>query len=180
MDTSRKNYPPRYFYQEQPVDVAMVQSLNALNQNLLRYASKRGSSMYIVTTSGVVAQTVTTASGARQFLATLSFTGCAMGRYLDVSMLVSVSAAARFRYWIGIFPPDETYISTTAELQAEQNYVDRIASGAVDNTLPMWITVRVPGEFQIGDIVSVVLGATNISGISATYNLYCAHEEWSS
>jgi hypothetical protein len=180
MLNDRKNYPPLYLYPEMPVDVSLCQSLNSLNNNILKYASKRGNSMYMTTpAAGVVGQTVTTANTGPQFLATSCYTGCSMGKFLDIALLVSVSAASRFRYWIGVFPPTEAYISTTAELQAEAPYAMIVASGAVDNTTPRWMVVRVPRNFYVGEIVSITIGCTNISGISASFNLYSLHEEWS-
>ena len=85
MNNDRKNYPPKYLYPEMPVDVSMVQSLNSLNDNVLKYASKRGASSYLVTTAGVVAQSVTTALPGVQFLLTLSYTGCAMDTSTGIS-----------------------------------------------------------------------------------------------
>lgn len=180
MDNRRKNYPPRYMMPDMPVDVAMVSALNSLEDNLLGHASKHGSSMYLVTAAaGVVAQAVTVSAPGLNFGATLTFSGCAMGRHLDICMLVSASAASRFKYWVGLFPPDRDYIGTTAELAAQQNWVELTAQAAVDNTLPQWIVVRIPRRFEVGELWTIVLGCKNYSGISATYNLYCAHSEWS-
>lgn len=185
MDNHIKCIPPLYHYPDLPADVHTCAMVQSLQNNIYMHSATHGDSSYLLTSAGMVAQSVTASVSSPQFLMTLMFKGCRQGKALQLAMLRKVAASGTWYIYANIFPSSVPYISTTAELALNASYA--LANYQVDtctNTGPQWhvyenLDLRDRGLNELPEIVSIVLSARNYSGASNTLDFYAASLQWS-
>lgn len=185
MDNHIKCIPPLYHYPDLPVDVHLCQMAQSLQNNIYMHSATHGDTSYLLTSAGMVAQSVTTSTSAPAFLMTLQYKGCRQGSALQLAMLRKVAASGTWYIYANVFPSSVPYISTTAELASWTSY--SLASYQVDtctNTAAQWhiyenLDLRDRGLNALPDVVSIVLSARNYSGASNTLDFYAASLQWS-
>lgn len=177
MRNNYKHLPPRYSIEDMPVDVALVQSCQSLNNNIAQYSAKQANSLYIVTTAGCISQAYTGAGTGNQYLCTLGYRMPVVGNILEVAIQYKVSSADKFDTNIFIFDETTPYIKNTADLTTYLNDAEWISNQRKNSTSAIWTQIAITRNVWPA-FIQVVIGCKNIAGVSATYDLYAASASW--
>jgi len=184
METKTKVIPPLYQYEDMPVDTHLAQTCQSLGDNIYRYSASHGDSSYLLTSSGSVAQTVTSADYGVHYLLTLMYRGPKQGRLFSLATLRYVSAAAAYSSYLYVFDPSVPYISDTASLGAYrgQSLWSYRYDPDIATTTAQWNLYEpetIPGIESWPDTISMVIGCNNPTGVSRSMYLYAASLHWS-
>lgn len=177
--TDEKLYPPQVYSEDFPLDVASVQLMKCLDENIARFAGCHSQSQYPLTSAGVAGNTVTTLSTQKQYLATIAHKAPVLGNKCRVWFLAGVTAAGHSFVNIYLCDGDSIpYVYNTDTAQAAIN-------SSVESEYVSDFTVSAPrwyyGEFDIGTLRTVSIFATvHTDGTTTGTTIYASHVEMES
>jgi hypothetical protein len=178
MHNDLKHLPPRYIFEDMPVDVALVQSCQSLNQNINKYSAKQANALYIVTAAaGSVAQAYTGSGAGNQFLCTVGYRMPVVGNILNVALQYKVSSADTFDTNIFLFDENTPYIKNTADLLANLNNAFWVSNQRRNSISTVWTNFEIDRQ-DWPAAIQVVVSCKNIAAVSATYSFYAASCNW--